>query len=114
MNATIKTIFNKLFEYVYKNIMSDNFENECDKIETLAKSLWFDYDDLLSFDDISMINQRIFDLRTKRMSLELKSKIKKMNHKFKARSEKMDLEFKLRSEKMEFDKIITELLLSIQ
>ncbi len=111
MKETIKIIFDNLFEYVEKDILSDNFENACDKIGTLARSLWFDYD-LLSIDDVSTIDQRIFDLRSKRMNLELKSKIEKMNRKFKTRSEKVDPEFELRSEKMEFDKIITELLSS--
>ena len=113
MDAKIKTIFDKLFEYVEKDIMSDNFENACDKIGTLTRSLWFDYN-LLSIDDVGTIDRRIFDLRSKRMNLELKSKIEKMNRKFKARSENLDSEFKLRSEKMEFNKIITEIFSSIR
>lgn len=95
MNAKTKTVFDKLFEYIEKNIMSDNFKNECNKIIILTKSLWFD--ELISFVDISMIDRRIFDLRLKRINLKLKSKIENMKYKFKARSEEM-----------KFNKIITE------
>lgn len=93
MNATVKSIFDEMLKSIEANVMSDDFDECCEKITNLARTLWFDHK-TLTFEEMSDIKHKVFEIRSKRMNEEFKMNCARMDEKFKMESERMHKEFK--------------------
>ena len=69
MDATVKTIFDEMFKVVESNLFASDFDETCDKINNLARDLWFDHK-ALTFEEMSDIKHKVFEIRSKRMDKE--------------------------------------------
>lgn len=88
MNATVKTTFDEMFKIVEANIFASDFDETCDKISNLARDLWFNHK-VLTFEEMSDIKHKIFEIRSKRMDEEYKMKCAKMHEDFEKSCAKM-------------------------
>ena len=78
MNTAIKSIFDEMINQVSQNMMDQKFDESCEKISNLARTLWFDYK-ALTFEEMSDIKRKVFEIRSKRMDEEYKMKYARMD-----------------------------------
>lgn len=88
MNATVKTIFDEMFKTVEANIFASDFDETCDKISNLARDLWFNHK-VLTFEEMSDIKHKVFEIRLKRTDEEYKMECAKMHEDFEKSCAKM-------------------------
>ena len=93
MDATVKTIFDEMINQVSQNMMDEKFDETCDKINNLARDLWFNHK-ALTFEELSDIKHKVFEIRSKRMDEENKIECERMNIEFEKSCERMHEEFK--------------------
>ena len=93
MDATVKTIFDEMFKVIELNLFASDFDETCDKINNLARDLWFNRK-TLTFKEMSDIKRKVFEIRSKRMDEEYKMECARMDEEFKMESERMHKEFK--------------------
>lgn len=92
MDATVKSIFDEMINRVRQNMMDEKFDESCDKISDLARTLWFDHK-ALTFEEMSDIKNEVFKLRSDRMHEEFKMECKRMDEEFERESNRMREEF---------------------
>ena len=88
MDATVKTIFDEMFKVVEENLSAFDFDETCDKINNLARDLWFNHK-ALTFEEMSDIKHKVFEIRSKRMDEENKIECERMHVEFEKSCEKM-------------------------
>lgn len=88
MDATVKTIFDEMINQVSQNMMDEKFDETCDKINNLARDLWFNHK-ALTFEEMSDIKHKVFEIRSKRMDEENKIECERMHVEFEKSCEKM-------------------------
>ena len=93
MDTTVKTIFDEMFKVVEENLSASDFDETCDKISNLARDLWFNHK-VLTFEELSDIKHKVFEIRSKRMDEENKIECERMHVEFEKSCEKMHEEFK--------------------
>ena len=81
MDATVKTIFDEMFKVVESNLFASDFDETCDKINNLARDLWFDHK-ALTFEEMSDIKHKVFEIRSKRMDKEFEMETERMHKEF--------------------------------
>ena len=81
MDATVKTIFDEMFKVVESNLFASDFDETCDKINNLARDLWFDHK-ALTFEEMSDIKHKVFEIRSKRMDKEFEMDKERMHKEF--------------------------------
>ena len=88
MDATVKTIFDEMFKVVEENLSASDFDETCEKISNLARDLWFNHK-VLTFEELSDIKHKVFEIRSKRMDEENKIECERMHVEFEKSCEKM-------------------------
>ena len=88
MNATVKSIFDEMINQLSQNIMDEKFDESCNKISDLARTLWFEHK-ALTFEEMSDIKHKVFEIRSKRMDEENKIECERMHVEFEKSCEKM-------------------------
>ena len=88
MDATVKTIFDEMFKVVESNLFASDFDETCDKIADLARTLWFEHK-VLTFEEMSDIKHKVFEIRSRRMDEENKIECERMHVEFEKSCEKM-------------------------
>ena len=88
MNTVIKSIFDEMINQVSQNMMDEKFDESCEKISNLARTLWFDHK-ALTFEEMSDIKRKVFEIRSKRMDEEYKPECARMDEEFKKSCAKM-------------------------
>ena len=88
MDATVKTIFDEMFKVIEENLSASDFDETCDKISNLARDLWFNHK-VLTFEELSDIKHKVFEIRSKRMDEENKIECERMHVEFEKSCEKM-------------------------
>lgn len=78
MDATVKTIFDEMFKVVEENLSASDFDETCDKIADLARTLWFEHK-VLTFEEMSDIKHKVFEIRSRRMDKEYEKETERMN-----------------------------------
>ena len=78
MDATVKTIFDEMFKVVEENLSASDFDKTCEKITDLARTLWFEHK-VLTFEEMSDIKHKVFEIRSKRVDEEFKMETERMN-----------------------------------
>ena len=78
MDATVKTIFDEMFKVVEENLSAYDFDETCDKIADLARTLWFEHK-VLTFEEMSDIKHKVFEIRSRRMDKEYEKETERMN-----------------------------------
>ena len=78
MDATVKTIFDEMFKVVEENLSASDFDETCDKIADLARTLWFEHK-VLTFEEMSDIKHKVFEIRSRRMDKEFEMETERMN-----------------------------------
>ena len=78
MDATVKTIFDEMFKVVEENLSASDFDETCDKIADLARTLWFEHK-VLTFEEMSDIKHKVFEIRSRRMDKEVEMETERMN-----------------------------------
>ena len=81
MDATVKTIFDEMFKVIELNLFASDFDETCDKINNLARDLWFNHK-ALTFKEMSDIKRKVFEIRSKRMDKEFKMESERMHKEF--------------------------------
>lgn len=81
MDATVKTIFDEMINQVSQNMMDEKFDETCDKINNLARDLWFNHK-ALTFEEMSDIKHKVFEIRSKRMDKEFEMETERMHKEF--------------------------------
>ena len=81
MDATVKTIFDEMINQVSQNMMDEKFDETCDKINNLARDLWFNHK-ALTFEEMSDIKHKVFEIRSKRMNKEFEMETERMHKEF--------------------------------
>lgn len=76
MNTTVKSIFDEMINQVSQNMMDEKFDESCNKISDLATTLWFDHK-VLTFEEMSDIKHKVFEIRSKRMDKEFEESTNK-------------------------------------
>ena len=99
MNATVKSIFDEMINQVSQNIMDEKFDESCNKISDLARTLWFDHK-ALTFEEMSDIKHKVFEIRSKRMDEEYKMECARMHEDFEKSCAKMHEDFEKSCAKM--------------
>ena len=92
MDATVKTIFDEMFKVVESNLFASDFDETCEKISNLARTLWFEHK-VLTFEEMSDIKHKVFDIRSKRMDEEYKMETERMDEEFEMECARMHKEF---------------------
>lgn len=92
MDATVKTIFDEMFKVVESNLFASDFDETCDKINNLARDLWFNHN-VLTFEEMSDIKHKVFEIRSKRMDKEFEMECARSDEEFKKETERMHKEF---------------------
>ena len=82
-----------MFKVVEENLSASDFDETCDKISNLARDLWFNHK-VLTFEELSDIKHKVFEIRSKRMDEENKIECERMHVEFEKSCEKMHEEFK--------------------
>ena len=93
MDTTVKTIFDEMFKVVEENLSASDFDETCDKIADLARTLWFEHK-VLTFEEMSDIKHKVFEIRSRRMDEEYEKEAERMHKEFKMETERMHKEFK--------------------
>lgn len=93
MDATVKTIFDEMFKLVESNLFASDFDETCDKINNLARDLWFNHK-ALTFEEMSDIKHKVFEIRSKRMDKEYEKETERMHKEFEMETERMCNELK--------------------
>ena len=88
MNTVIKSIFDEMINQVSQNMMDEKFDESCEKISNLARTLWFDHK-ALTFEEMSDIKRKVFEIRSKRMDEEYKLECARKDEEFKKSCAKM-------------------------
>ena len=88
MNTTIKSIFDEMINQLSQNIMDEKFDESCNKISDLARTLWFEHK-ALTFEEMSDIKHKVFEIRSKRMDEEYKMECARMHEDFEKSCAKM-------------------------
>ena len=88
MNATVKSIFDEMINQLSQNIMDEKFDESCNKISDLARTLWFEHK-ALTFEEMSDIKHKVFEIRSKRMDEEYKMECARMHEDFEKSCAKM-------------------------
>ena len=81
MDATVKTIFDEMFKVIELNLFASDFDETCDKINNLARDLWFNHK-ALTFEEMSDIKHKVFEIRSKRMDKEFEMETERMHKEF--------------------------------
>ncbi len=92
MDATVKTIFDEMFKVVESNLFASDFDETCEKITNLARTLWFDHK-VLTFEEMSDIKHKVFEIKSKRMDEEYEKETERMHKEFEMETERMHKEF---------------------
>lgn len=77
----VKTIFDEMFKVVESNLFASDFDETCDKINNLARDLWFNHK-VLTFEEMSDIKHKVFEIRSKRMDKEFEMETERMHKEF--------------------------------
>ena len=77
MDATVKTIFDEMFKVVEENLSASDFDETCDKIADLARTL-FEHK-VLTFEEMSDIKHKVFEIESRRMDKEFEMETERMN-----------------------------------
>ena len=93
MDATVKTIFDEMIKVVESNLFASDFDETCDKINNLARDLWFNHK-ALTFEEMSDIKHKVFEIRSKRMDEEHEKETERMYKEFEMETERMCNELK--------------------
>ena len=93
MNATVKTIFDEMFKVVEENLSASDFDETCDKINNLARDLWFNHK-ALTFEEMTDIKHKVFEIKSKRTNIEFENECTRMDEEFKMECARMHKEFK--------------------
>ena len=88
MDATVKTIFDEMFKVVEENLSASDFDETCDKIADLARTLWFEHK-VLTFEEMSDIKHKVFEIRSRRMDEEYEKETERMHKEFEMETERM-------------------------
>ena len=88
MDATVKSIFDEMIKVAESNLFDSDFDETCDKINNLARDLWFNHK-ALTFEEMSDIKHKVFEIRSKRMDEENKIECERMHVEFEKSCEKM-------------------------
>ena len=91
MDTTVKTIFDEMFEVVEENLSASDFDETCDKIADLARTLWFEHK-VLTFEEMSDIKHKVFEIRSRRMDEEYEKETERMHKEFEMETERMNKE----------------------
>ena len=91
MDATVKTIFDEMFKVVEENLSASDFDETCDKIADLARTLWFEHK-VLTFEEMSDIKHKVFEIRSRRMDEEYEKETERMHKEFEMETERMNKE----------------------
>ena len=91
MDTTVKTIFDEMFKVVEENLSASDFDETCDKIADLARTLWFEHK-VLTFEEMSDIKHKVFEIRSRRMDEEYEKETERMHKEFKMETERMHKE----------------------
>ena len=91
MDTTVKTIFDEMFKVVEENLSASDFDETCDKIADLARTLWFEHK-VLTFEEMSDIKHKVFEIRSRRMDEEYEKETERMHKKFEMEKERMNKE----------------------
>ena len=90
MDATVKTIFDEMFKVV-EDLSAFDFDETCDKIADLARTLWFEHK-VLTFEEMSDIKHKVFEIRSRRMDEEYEKETERMHKEFEMETERMNKE----------------------
>lgn len=93
MDATVKTIFDEMFKVVESNLFASDFDETCDKINNLARDLWFNHK-ALTFEEMTDIKHKVFEIKSKRTNIEFENECTRMDEEFKMECARMHKEFK--------------------
>lgn len=93
MDATVKTIFDEMINQVSQNMMDEKFDESCNKILDLARTLWFDHK-ALTFEEMADIKHKVFEIKSKRMDEEYEKERKRMHKEFEMETERICNELK--------------------
>lgn len=93
MDATVKTIFDEMINQVSQNMMDEKFDETCDKINNLARDLWFNHK-ALTFEEMTDIKHKVFEIKSKRTNIEFENECTRMDEEFKMECARMHKEFK--------------------
>lgn len=93
MDATVKTIFDEMFKVVEENLSASDFDETCDKINNLARDLWFNHK-ALTFEEMTDIKHKVFEIKSKRTNIEFENECTRMDEEFKMECARMHKEFK--------------------
>ena len=93
MDATVKTIFDEMFKVVEENLSASDFDETCDKINNLARDLWFNHK-ALTFEEMTDIKHKVFEIKSKRTNIEFENECTRMDEEFKMKCARMHKEFK--------------------
>ena len=93
MDATVKTIFDEMINQVSQNMMDEKFDETCDKINNLARDLWFNHK-ALTFEEMTDINHKVFEIKSKRTNIEFENECTITDEEFKKECARMHKEFK--------------------
>ena len=91
MDATVKTIFDEMFKVVEENLSASDFDETCDKIADLARTLWFEHK-VLTFEEMYDIKHKVFEIRSRRMDKEYEKETERMHKEFEMETERMNKE----------------------
>ena len=91
MDTTVKTIFDEMFKVVEENLSASDFDETCDKIADLARTLWFEHK-VLTFEEMSDIKHKVFEIRSRRMDEEYEKETERMHKEFEMETERMNKE----------------------
>lgn len=91
MDTTVKTIFDEMFKVVEENLSASDFDETCDKIADLARTLWFEHK-VLTFEEMSDIKHKVFEIRSRRMDEEYEKETERMHKEYEKETERMNKE----------------------
>ena len=89
----VKTIFDEMFKVVEENLSASDFDETCDKINNLARDLWFNHK-VLTFEEMTDIKHKVFEIKSKRTNIEFENECTRMDEEFKMECARMHKEFK--------------------
>lgn len=93
MDTTVKTIFDEMFKVVEENLSASDFDETCDKINNLARDLWFNHK-ALTFEEMTDIKHKVFEIKSKRTNIEFENECTRMDEEFKMECAIIHKEFK--------------------
>ena len=93
MDTTVKIVFDQMINQVSQNMMDEKFDETCDKINNLARDLWFNHK-ALTFEEMTDIKHKVFEIKSKRTNIEFENECTRMDEEFKMKCARMHKEFK--------------------